>query len=192
MSNAATPYTVRDLADEVRRLVKLHGEDGPKLLEGLRGPVGKLLATDLTKAGVKREGNHIDNSKYLYYDGQMSITFDHLPKGKFIPPHDHGVWEAMAIYSGRLKHVVYERRDDRTKEGYADLRIIDDRVLEKNDFALVAEPAEIHSFTALTDDTISVTIVGGRYKDDRHYFKPEDKTYVTRTPKAAGVKTAAA
>ena len=192
MSTQASQFTVRDLADEVRRLVKLHGDDGPKLLEGLRDPIHKLLATDLSNAGVKREGNHIDNSKYLYYDGNMSITFDHMPKGKFIPPHDHGVWEAMAIYSGRLKHVVYERRDDGTKEGYADLNVIDDRILEKNDLAVVAQPAEIHSFTALTDDTISVTIVGGRYKEDRHYFKPEDKTYVTRKPKATGIKTAAA
>lgn len=192
MSTQASQFTVRDLADEVRRLVKLHGEDGPKLLEGLRDPIHKLLATDLSNAGVKREGNHIDNSKYLYYDGNMSITFDHMPKGKFIPPHDHGVWEAMAIYSGRLKHVVYERRDDGTKEGYADLNVIDDRILEKNDLAVVAQPAEIHSFTALTDDTISVTIVGGRYKEDRHYFKPEDKTYVTRKPMATGIKAAAA
>lgn len=191
MSEASKDYTVRELADEVRRLVKLHGEDGKKLLEGLQEPVRKLLATDLTKVGVKREGNHIDNSKYLYYDGQMSITFDHMPKGKFIPPHDHGVWEAMAIYSGRLKHVVYERKDDGSKEGFADLQIIDDRVLERNDLAIVAQPAEIHSFTALTDDTVSVTIVGGRYKDDRHYFKPEEKSYVKRTPKASGVKAAA-
>lgn len=57
---------------------------------------------------------------------------------------------------------------------------------------MVAQPAEIHSFTALTDDTISVTIVGGKYKEDRHYFKPEDKSYVTRKPKATGIKTAAA
>jgi predicted metal-dependent enzyme (double-stranded beta helix superfamily) len=192
MTDASASYTVRDLADEVRRLVKLHGEDGPKLLEGLREPIQKVLAQDLSKAGVKREGNHIDNSKYLYYDGNMSITFDHMPKGKFIPPHDHGVWEAMAIYSGRLKHVVYERRDDGSKEGYADLNIIDDRVLEKHDLAIVAQPAEIHSFTALTDDTVSVTIVGGKYKEDRHYFKPEEKTYVKRTAKASGVKTGTA
>jgi hypothetical protein len=96
----------------------------------------------------------------------------------------------MAIYSGRLKHVVYDRQDDGSKEGYANLKVMDDRVLEKNDIAIVAPPAEIHSFMALTDDTISVTIVGGRYKDDRHYFKPEDKTYVRRTPKASGVKAA--
>ena len=185
---AGSDYTVRDLALEVQRLMKLHGQDGPKLLEGLREPVRHVMQRDLPSEGVKREGNHIDNSKYLYYDGQMSITFDHMPKGKFIPPHDHGVWEMMAIYSGRLKHVVYDRQDDGTKEGFADLKIIDDRVLEKNDVAIVAPPSEIHSFTALTDDTISMTIVGGTYKPDRKYYNAADKTYVVRQPKQTGIK----
>jgi hypothetical protein len=78
MSEVASGYTVRDLVREVERLVALHGGDGPKLMDGLREPVRQLLATDLTKVGVKREGNHIENSKYLYYDGNMSITFDHI------------------------------------------------------------------------------------------------------------------
>ncbi len=189
---AESTYTVRELAHEVQRLVDKHGQDGPKLLEGLREPLRKLMARDLAPLGVKREGNHIDNSKYLYWDGDMSITFDHLPKGKFIPPHDHGVWEMMAIYSGRLKHVVYDRKDDGTKAGFADLAIIDDRVLEKGDIAVVAPPSEIHSFTALTDDTVSVTIVGGKYKLDRKYYNAADKTYVVRKPKEMGIKQSAA
>ena len=49
--------------------------------------------------------------------------------------------------------------------------------------AIVAPPAEIHSFTALTDDTWSVTVVGGRYKDDRAYYNPADNSYVRRNPK---------
>ncbi|MFT5175391.1 MAG: putative metal-dependent enzyme (double-stranded beta helix superfamily) [Gammaproteobacteria bacterium] len=179
----SSQYTPLDLARDVMKLVAEHGSDGPKLLEGLREPYTKILACDLSKAGVKRQGNHIDNSKYLYYDGVMSITFDQLPKGKYIPPHDHGVWEAMGIYSGQLKHVVYDRLDDGTKEGYADLQSIDDRILERNDTAIVAPPAEIHSFEALTDDTFAVTIVGGRYKEDRAYYKPEKKSYVRLNPK---------
>lgn len=188
---AEAKYTVRQLAEEVQRQTAKHGSNGPKLLEALREPIRKILAQDLMKMGVKREGNHIDNSKYLYYDGEMSITFDHLPKGKFIPPHDHGVWESMAIFSGKLKHVVYDRVDDGKKDGFADLKIIDDRVLERNDIAMVAPPSEIHSFMAMTDDTWSVTIVGGVYKPDRKYYNPADKTYVVRKPKETGIKAAA-
>ena len=185
MSGAQTQdsYTIRDLADEVRRQMAVHGSDGPKLLEALRAPLTRILGSDLSGVGVKREGNHIDESRYLYYDGEMSITFDHLPKDKDIPPHDHGIWEAMAIYSGQLRHTVYDRKDDGSREGYAELEVIDDRVLERRDMAIVAPPAEIHSFTALTDDTWSVTVVGGRYKDDRAYYNPDDNSYVRRNPK---------
>jgi len=68
----------------------------------------------------------------------------------------------------------------------------DDEVLEKNELAIVAPPSEIHSFTALTDDTISVTIVGGKYKPDRKYYNAADKTYVVRQPKQTGIKQQAA
>ena len=33
------------------------------------------------------------------------------------------------------------------------------------------------------DDTWSVTVVGGHYKDDRAYYKPETNSYVLRNPK---------
>ena len=36
---------------------------------------------------------------------------------------------------------------------------------------------------ALEESTYSVTVVGGHYAEARHYFKPEDKTCVTRKPK---------
>ena len=176
-------YTIRDLAEEARRLTSIHGSDGPRLLEALREPVSRILASDLSNLGVTRQGNHIDESRYLYYDGEMSITFDHLPEGKDIPPHDHGVWESLAIYSGRLRHTVYDRKDDGSKEGYAEIEPIDDRILECGEIAIVAPPAEIHSFTALTDDTWSVTVVGGRYKADRAYYKPETNSYVLLNPK---------
>ena len=182
-AHATNVYTVRDLAREVERHKALHGMDGPKLLAGLREPIGRILASDLTSVGVKREGNHIDESRYLYYDGNISITFDHMPEGKDIPPHDHGIWEALGVYSGRLHHTVYDRMDDGTKDGYAELTVIDDRILEPGEMAIVAPPSEIHGFTAQTDDTWTVTVVGGPYKLDRAYYKPDENAYFMANPK---------
>lgn len=172
-NDALNDFAIRHLAQAVQEQMLIHGKDATKILEGIRKPVIKILNSDLSDVGVLREGNHIDVSRYLYYDGEMSITFDLLPEGKDIPPHDHGIWEALAIYSGQLHHTVYNRMDDGTKEGYAKLEVIDDRILYPGEMSIVAPPAEIHSFTALTEDTWSVTIVGGRYKLDRHYYDPE-------------------
>ena len=70
-----------------------------------------------------------------------------------------------------------------SKEGYAKLQVIDDRVLQPGEMSIVAPPAEIHSFTALTDDTWSVTIVGGCYKPDRHYYDPANNSCRIANPK---------
>jgi hypothetical protein len=84
------------------------------------------------------------------------------------------------VYRGRIRHVVYERVDDQTVPGAAELRIAEDRELEPGDFAIVAPPADIHSFTALSDGTYGITVVSGSYKRDRHYYQPEKNTYVIR------------
>jgi predicted metal-dependent enzyme (double-stranded beta helix superfamily) len=184
---SGTAYTIRECAQAIIGLIGKHGKDYRALETALRAPLGKLMARpDLLDHGVKREANHIDFSRHLYYDGELSITLDNFPKGKKIPPHDHGVWELLAIYRGQVEHTVYERLDDGSKPGYADLKVIEDRVLGTGDLSLVAQPAEIHSFSALTDDCFSVTVVGGNYAANRHYFNPAEKTYVQRVPKVRG------
>jgi predicted metal-dependent enzyme (double-stranded beta helix superfamily) len=187
MSNASSgDNTIRECAETIIQAIRQKGANDPTFRASIREPMLQLLRRpDLKELGVKRDGNHVDWSRYLYYDGELSITLDNFPKGKKIPPHDHGVWEALAIYKGRVSHTVYERHDDGSKPGYADLSVVDDRVLGPSDFAMVAMPAEIHGFTALEDETFSLTVVGGHYKPDRHYFNPEEKSCVTRRPRAA-------
>jgi predicted metal-dependent enzyme (double-stranded beta helix superfamily) len=184
MATTNSEMVVRECALDIMKIVEKHGNDNAQLIQALQGPLKRIVAQpDLLSLGVKRQGNHIDNSKYLYYDGQLVITLDEFPKGKRIPPHDHGVWEALTVYKGSFEHTVYERKDDGTKEGYADLEVVDDRRLQPGDIAIVAQPAEIHTFVALEEGTFSVTVVGGHYAETRHYFKPEEKTCVARKPK---------
>jgi dTDP-4-dehydrorhamnose 3,5-epimerase-like enzyme len=86
------------------------------------------------------------------------------------------------MYSGRLRHTVFERTDGDGKPGYAELRVLDDRVLERGDIALMVPPVEIHSFKALTDDTFVLTVVDGQYKLNRHFYNPEARSYTVGTP----------
>ncbi len=55
--------------------------------------------------------------------------------------------------------------------------------LAPGDVAIVAQPAEIHTFVALEEGTYSITVVGGHYAEFRHYFNPDEKTCVVRKPK---------
>lgn len=155
------------------------------LREGLLQATLPLLhSPDLFKLGTKRPGNHIDNSKYLYYDGQVSLTLDEFPNGKQIPPHDHGVWEALVLCSGALQHTVYERVDDGSVEGRAELRVVEDTTMDIGQIALVVPPGDIHSFKALSENTFVMTIVGGEYAHRRHYYDTANNTFVVRAPRA--------
>ncbi len=185
MTSTKSEYTVRECAHAIIKTIERFGADEAKLRESFQENLPPLLQRpDLLTLGVRRDANHIENSQYLYYDGKFHITIDQYPKGMTVPPHDHGVWEALAMYRGRVKHTVYRRIDNGAVLGHAELEVVDDRVLVQNDIAFVVPPTEIHSFTALTDDTYALTIVGGPYKPNRHYYQPEQKTYLIRNAKA--------
>ncbi len=185
MANPETASAIRTCARAVIDAVATHGHDTDRLTAALQGPFAALVARpDLCEIGVPRAGNHVANSFYLYYDGDLSIVLFELPKGKRIPAHDHGNWESMAIYLGRVQHTVYERRDDGSVPGRADLAVIDDRVLEAGDSAVIAPPADIHSFMALTDGSWGITVASGIYKSERAYFQPDAGTVVIRNPRA--------
>ena len=175
----------RRCARALIRLFDEHRADQPKLRAGILAATRKLLDhPDLPSLGAKRQGNFVSNSKYLYYDGQLEITLNQMPKDKKFPAHDHGTCEALIMYSGRLSHTVYERTDDGRRDGHATLRVVDDRVLQHGDIALMMPPIEIHTFKALTDDAFVLVVLEGQYKRDRHFYRPEDQTYVLATPQA--------
>ena len=187
MSNLGNDHSVRASAMALIEAIDQYNldRDSDKLRRGLLEATQPLLARpDLMKLGTKRQANHIDNSKWLYYDGQLSLTLDEFPKDKLIPPHDHGIWEALILCSGRLSHTVYARADDGKVEGHAELRVVEDVELTRGEITMVVPPGDIHSFKALSDGTFVITIVGGEYSPTRHYYRTEDNTYVVRTPKA--------
>lgn len=184
MPGSPSEQVIRECAFDIIRICAAHADDSAALARALSAPIERIVALpDLLCLGVKRQGNHIDNSKYLYYDGQLVISLDEFPKGKRIPPHDHGVWEAIALYRGSVDHTVYERRDDGSREGHADLVRVEDRRLGPGDVSVLIAPAEIHSFIALEEGTHSLTVVGGHYAELRHYFNPDDRTCVVRRPR---------
>lgn len=187
MSNPAKDHSVRSAAARLIQAITTfdRGGDVAALRRDLLDATRPLLERpDLLQLGGKRQANHIDNSRYLYYDGGLSMTLDEFPEGKFIPPHDHGVWEAIVVYQGRLSHRVYGRADDGTVEGYARLRITEDVELGPGDVTMVVPPNDIHSFQALVPGTFVITVVGGEYSPMRKYYRLDDNTYAVKTPRA--------
>lgn len=173
--------SVRQCANAIVAAIARHGGDSAALAPHIDAALKDLMRDpDLLERGIAREGNNVAFSRYLYFDGELSILIYEVPKGRPIPPHDHGIWETLSVYRGRLRHVVYERMDDGTRAGTAELRVKDDRILAQGDFAIVAPPQDIHGFTALDDGTYGITVVNGAYKAHRHYYDPDAGTYVVK------------
>jgi predicted metal-dependent enzyme (double-stranded beta helix superfamily) len=185
-NNVEAGAAIRACTTAVLEATARHAGDTKAITAAIEGPFKALLQRDdLLSIGVPRPGNHVAMSWYLYYDGDLSLLIYPLAKGKVIPTHDHGNWESMFVYRGAVKHTVYERIDDGSVPGHADLKIVDDRVLRPGDSAVVAPPADIHTFVATEDDTYAITVASGFYKEERCYFQPEAKTYFVKNPKAA-------
>ena len=187
MAHSDSPSSIRTCAARMIHTIDAYAldHDSVKLRQGLLDatlPVSQR--SDLYKLGVKRQANHIENAKWLYYDDQLTLELDEFPKGKFIPPHDHGVWEALVLCSGTLKHTTYERVDDQSVEGHSELKVVEEVMMKVGDIAMVVPPSDIHSFEAMSDDTFALTIVGGEYSPLRHYYNLSANTYAVRTPKA--------
>jgi predicted metal-dependent enzyme (double-stranded beta helix superfamily) len=174
---------VRQCAHEIIELSKDGGGDRSKLARVLDAPIRLLLQhPDLHALGVERRGNHTPNSKYLYYDGLLTISLDQFLKGKRVAVHDHSVWEALAVYRGRVDHTIYERKDG-SKDGYAHVQVVEERVLGSGDVTLLAPPVDIHGLIPTEEGSYFVTIIGGALKKERTYFNPAERTCYARTPK---------
>jgi predicted metal-dependent enzyme (double-stranded beta helix superfamily) len=172
--------TVRDCARAIIDAVSARGDER-NLVDAIREPLEALMARDdLESIGVPRQGNNVASSQYLYFDGELSILLFDVPVDRPIPPHDHGVWEAFCVYKGSVHHKVWQRSDNGTVPGRADLELVADEVLGPGDVAVVAPPADIHGFSALEAGTVGLTVVNGAYKDERLYYQPEAGTCVAR------------
>jgi len=97
--------------------------------------------------------------------------------GRGAPAHDHGTWAVIAGVDGPEKNTFYERTDDRSRPGYAELRKTGEKVCGVGD--VVALPAgAIH---AVTNESGRVSLsfhVYGRHLNyaDRSQYDPQNKT----------------
>ena len=110
MSIDATKHPLRECASKLISAFHRFEGDHVRLCDAIKDATQPLLErADLESLGVKRQGNFVTNSKFLYFDDGLEMTLNEMPTGKQFPAHDHGTCEALIIYAGQLQHTVYER-----------------------------------------------------------------------------------
>jgi predicted metal-dependent enzyme (double-stranded beta helix superfamily) len=102
------------------------------------------------------------------------------------PAHDHGTWAVIVGVEGAEKNVFWERADDRSRPGYAELRRIGEKLADRGD--VVAMPAgAIHSVVNESDRvTLSLHVYGKHVNHtERSQFDPAQRTETTFKVKLA-------
>jgi predicted metal-dependent enzyme (double-stranded beta helix superfamily) len=90
--------------------------------------------------------------------------------------HDHLAWGLVGVYRGAQQDTTYQRLDDGSDAGRADLRVVRQQVVSRGDFyALLPPEGDIH-YVSTVSETPSVSI--HLLANDtacvwRHRFDPE-------------------
>jgi predicted metal-dependent enzyme (double-stranded beta helix superfamily) len=96
--------------------------------------------------------------------------------GRGVMPHDHQTWGVVVGLDGDEKNVNWERRDDGSRPGFADLAVRNEVIVRRGD-VLGFLPEDIHSVqNEGTQPSLSLHIYGKSLAHiDRSEFDPEQK-----------------
>jgi 3-mercaptopropionate dioxygenase len=93
--------------------------------------------------------------------------------GQATPVHDHDCWGVMGVLQGELEEVHYDRLDDGSRPGHADLREARRTVVRKGGVAHLLPPyEEIHRIADISGEPAISIHVYGRDLDEVRVYDP--------------------
>jgi len=151
-----TKYTIAEFIADAKKILA-----GPEPLEEKKKALGEPLMVlarrdDLFRFGKPIGHTDASNVNFLLYREPPNITLilaGWLP-GYGSPVHEHGnYWAVGAGYAGHDRWDMYERFDDGSKPGYADVRMIDQWHITPGKFVCMpAPPRAIHSHNNMASE----------------------------------------
>lgn len=174
-------YSIAQLVSDLKR-VSRESSDERELLKAVR-PLARRAA-DAKAAWLEKRlyetdaaqgfGVHLLHEEPDHTLAVLALSW--LPH-RGAPPHDHGTWAVIAGVDGPEKNEFFERADDRSRPGYAELRKVGEKVCGERD-VLAMPRGVIHSVWNETDAvTLSLHIYGKHVNfTGRSQFDPEKRT----------------
>lgn len=173
-------YTLLSFVGDLRRATRDGGGE-KELIARLRPLVQRLAASgtwrDPRQYEVNAEqgfGAHLLHEEPDHSLAVFAVSW--LP-GRGTPPHDHGVWAIVVGVDGAETNVFWERTDDRSRPGHAELRRIGEKVFQAGD--VIAMPTgTIHSVSNQSHQvTLSLHVYGKHINfTQRSQFDPDEHT----------------
>jgi predicted metal-dependent enzyme (double-stranded beta helix superfamily) len=174
------PYTLSQFVEDLRQVTKQTADDRT-ILNSVR-PLAKRLALDKSwlrntfyQAGPEQGfGLHLLHEESDHTLAVFAMSW--LPK-RGTPPHNHRTWAVVAGVDGPEKNTFWERTDDGSRAGYAELRFVSETVCALGDVVAML-PDDIHAVINETDRvTLSLHVYGKHINyTGRSQFDPNKKT----------------
>ncbi len=139
---------------------------------------------------AQRSGMGSNTGMWLLFragDGSLAFSALVLAPGRETPVHDHLAWGLVGLYRGEQDEIVYERRDDGSRDDHADLHISERNSLTPGDFYTLLPENDIHRVRTTSDVTsVSLHLLGNdngciarrQYVPDESLAKPFRSGYV--------------
>ena len=174
-------YSLDEFTQDMESLLKSKPDQrtifdaGSSLLERLISNENVIPTEYRSTAANGRRPNH---GTYLLYQGEsgLSVTAVVWGAGEHLGPHDHLTWGMIGILNNTLTETRYQRVDDRSREGYAQLELDRTNNFKPGEITLlVPDTDEIHQMDNHTDrPTVEIHVYGDDLRGiDRHRYDLE-------------------
>ena len=157
-----SPYTLQQFIADLERITraqnspaKIVAEAKPLLVELIKNP--DCIPPQFKKHGDKAYGRYM-----LYRAPLFNVTSVVWGPGDGAKAHNHETWGLVGVLENELQETRFERRDDRSKEGYAELEV---KGVNRNQTGMVstllAPEDDIHEMLNVTQkNTVEVHVYG--------------------------------
>ena len=180
---SATEYTVSRFMDDIKATLDQKGATDAGLSEIGRRMQLLTSRDDLFEQGEWRPptpgGNTLGSYRlHAEPDDTLILSIAKFSHERPTPVHTHNTWGVICGYRGRDHYEGWERVDDGSRPGYAELKLVVDRDLEQGDAVYWLEyPEDIHRQRAHGEPSWELLLMGRSTKGiTRLHFDPERNT----------------
>jgi predicted metal-dependent enzyme (double-stranded beta helix superfamily) len=176
--------TVEAFITDVKDILA-ENEPSTATLERIADLMGALVQSPLVdRVHDELAGNiHTGHQSGPLYTDESGLT---LVRGRFEPDaltpiHNHGSWGVIGVYRGRDRYQVWRRLDERDGAGPARVELVEERILEPGDVAILPPPPQdIHAQQGLDGTPAYEFVLFGKNTMilPRLYFDPAQGTAV--------------
>jgi predicted metal-dependent enzyme (double-stranded beta helix superfamily) len=181
--NAVNSDPIRAAAANMAALLAKNPLDPTEDPEELARALAPLVGAHEALFEVAHERpTELKRSRIAYFDPGLTILVSAFGPEFREPIHDHGLWNILLICQGRMHFRGYRRLDDLSRDGYAEIGKVEDRIVGAGQIGAVGPPPhDIHALDVLDEDTWMVTVTPGDAKDVRNIYDPATSSYTLQT-----------